>query len=438
MRALSMPLSLRGEWKCDSNVKKITIPAYVTELTVRSFNGADSLEEIRFQPGSRLSRLKHWTFGGCKSLKSICIAASVDFIDSFCFGNSEDLDSKSAVEKVTFEKGSKLREIASFAFAGCHLLQSICLPASVEIIHGDSFATSGLRGVAIESGNPFFSMRGDFLMDSSGDCIVRYFGIGEEVTIPDEVSRLGSSCFSSCSRLRVVRFGSISQICSIPNYAFASCSCLQSILIPSSVTVLCSRCFAHCEALQFVSFCADSQLTEIGAYAFLSCERLKSIAVPPRVELLGKDCFNNCSKLKEVIFAADARLVRIEKRAFDGCASLQSIVLCQQVEFVGESCFSGCESLRTVTFSSTCSLRELFDLPRSWRGWLEIPDSVEILRVEQTCSRRHRHTLSFGPESRLEAIAVRRFKGARVCRCFERVSSQSLKIFRSRLEFESD
>jgi hypothetical protein len=67
MRALSPS----GEWKCDSNVKKITIPAYATELTGLSFKGADRLEEIRFVPGSRLSSLEFGTFGGCKSLKSI-------------------------------------------------------------------------------------------------------------------------------------------------------------------------------------------------------------------------------------------------------------------------------------------------------------------------------------------------------------------------------
>jgi hypothetical protein len=126
--------SSRGKagWKCGSKVKKITIPASVTQLTRRSFERAGSVEEITFEANSRLTGLESGTCGRYKSLKSICIAASVEFIDQWCFYDLETELSAGDLEKVTFEEGSKVREIAEYAFSDCNSLQSISFPASLD------------------------------------------------------------------------------------------------------------------------------------------------------------------------------------------------------------------------------------------------------------------------------------------------------------------
>jgi hypothetical protein len=273
-------------------------------------------------------------------------------------------------------------------------------------------------------------------VDSKTRCLVRYFGRGEEAIIPDEIDAVGPSCFSYCTRLRTVKFGSTCRIRSIAKAAFEGCSSLESISIPSSVTDLCEYCFAHCQSLRAVAFIADSQLVSIGTSAFHQCRELKSMSIPPSVEIIGTWCFADCLKLEEVIFTGESKLARIKAMPFPGCSSLQSLILPPLVESVDEDCFNGCHSLCTLTFSSPCPLRELLFLTSGLKGLLEISDSVEILRFALLQS--HTLTLSFGSESRLSEVTVGdvRRRTRHVSRCFVRVSNRSLKVFRSRLEFE--
>jgi hypothetical protein len=75
----------------------------------------------------------------------------------------------------------------------------------------------------------------------------------------------------------------------------------------------------------------------------------------------------------------------------------------------------------------------LFDLPPNWTGLHAIPDSVESVSFEPQSPVRSVRVLTFGTESRLESV---RFSG-RLCipRYFLHVSSRSLQMFRSKLEF---
>jgi hypothetical protein len=87
----------------------------------------------------------------------------------------------SPVETITFESGSKLRELNGEAFFGCDSLKSICLPASLETIYSSSFPhCRGLR-IEIESGNKFYRVFSDFVMDLNGQAILRYFGNDSEI-----------------------------------------------------------------------------------------------------------------------------------------------------------------------------------------------------------------------------------------------------------------
>jgi hypothetical protein len=58
-------------------------------------------------------------------LESICIPASVESIGEYCFGSCERLAS------VSFERGSAIGDIHDTAFSNCPSLQSIDIPQSV-------------------------------------------------------------------------------------------------------------------------------------------------------------------------------------------------------------------------------------------------------------------------------------------------------------------
>jgi hypothetical protein len=133
-------------------------------------------------------------FGHCPSLKSICIAASVEFIDGHCFvAHSLGYWSKSRLQTVTFEAGSHLREIAIDAFAGCFSLKQICVPVSVQKMNADSFRDCRFSVIEFESRNPYFAEQGDFVMKVTDHHLVAYTGRASEVAIPDEIAVIGQS-----------------------------------------------------------------------------------------------------------------------------------------------------------------------------------------------------------------------------------------------------
>jgi hypothetical protein len=152
--------------------------------------------------------LEKETFCHCPSLKSICIAASVEFIDRHCFiAHSLGYWSNSGLETVTFEAGSHLLEIAVRTFAGCFSLKHICVPASVQKMNADSFPDYLFSVIGFERGNPYFAIEGDFVLEFTDHDLITYTMTKSEVAIPDEISMIGQSSFVHCTSIRSVIFG---------------------------------------------------------------------------------------------------------------------------------------------------------------------------------------------------------------------------------------
>jgi hypothetical protein len=383
----------------------MVIPASTTALTKESFENATCVEFIRFEAGSQLRRLESGTFVNCRSLLSICIAASVEFIATGCFAGSHRAAS-SPIKFVTFEPGSELREIEPGAFCGCRALLEITVPASVEKMSLDSLPgrDSGCS-LRFEAGNPHFAQRDGLLMDLDHNCILQYRGTRSSVTIPDKIEKINEDSFRDSSSLQGVKFGSFSKLCSIEDNVFHSCNKLRQINMPASVTFIGCSCFAYCHSLRVVSFGSDSQLRCISDGAFEDCCFLESIDIPSRVRLIGASCFAGCSRLADLSFTVDAEIIRIDERAFKSCSALKSLFIPSSVEFVGRLCFQKCGSLTSLTFGSRSHLRELLDVPCQLSGSVAIPDSVEIRCLCASFRPHGDQVFSFGVESKLDEMA---------------------------------
>jgi hypothetical protein len=349
---------------------------------------------------------------------------------------------RSPLATLTFEPGSKLREIESDAFYGCGQLRRISIPPSVTKMTWGSFPESNDFQIELEKGNEYFEMREDFLVDFRRHHVVRYFGSGSELVISDEIEEIGERCFRSCQTICFVRFGSMSRLSSIGASAFANCLFLIRINIPSTVTSLGPSCFSRCLSLQTVSFCSGSLLNSIPKHGFSSCECLQSIVLPPSVKILDDCCFLRCVKLVDSPLPLESEVVRIGPCAFGCCSSLTSMVLPSTLEYVGAWCFRNCNSLHGLTFSSPSKLRELLTLPPALFGFVPIPASVEVLAVSPLWRRGEERGLTFGDDSRLAKITreqdYRQHPPGHVTvyAAFLQVSARSLKLFRQNLEFE--
>jgi hypothetical protein len=102
------------------------------------------------------------------------------------------------------------------------------------------------------------------------------------------------------------------------NYAFSSCSSLESIDLPDSLETL-------------------------GSAAFSSCTSLKSIAIPKNITTIGGAAFSGCSSLESVDLPDG--LTTIENEAFNGCRSLTSIDLPASLTSIARNAFRSADSL---------------------------------------------------------------------------------------------
>jgi hypothetical protein len=263
-----------------------------------------------------------------------------------CFAGLTHLSS------LTFESGSRLREIGDSAFADCHSLKSISLPASLAVVSGLSFAESSIERVVVDESNPHYFISGDFLVGFEGMILIRYFGHSESVIIERNIGSIGRSCFREC------------------------------------------------RSLESIVFESDSRLSILGECAFSECRSLKSICIPAQVERISDSCFRACRSLAEVKFEPGSKLTRIDYEAFARCHSLVSFAIPAQLEILESSVFTYSASISELVFEIPSRLKQLH-LPMDDFVSLSIPDSVEVLTGLLRRSKRHDRLLEFGRNSQL-------------------------------------
>lgn len=203
------------------NLRKINIPASVSNIGKSAFANCQSLSEVTFAKGSILIGFANETFTGCKSLKSITIPKTVTYIgDNKATVNTNGVFFNcSALEKVTFEEGSMLKQIGNHAFNKCTKLSTIALPETVNYIGISAFQGSGLKNIKL----------------------------------PESVITINENTFYNCKSLKTVTMGS--KVTKIGVQAFAACSVLNNVIIPASVKAINPGAFDDkCESLISVEF----------------------------------------------------------------------------------------------------------------------------------------------------------------------------------------
>lgn len=211
------------------------------------------------------------------------------------------------------------------------------------------------------------------------------------VQLPASLTEIGTAMFHSCYLLTTVKFAENSQLTTLGNAAFFSCSSLSYIVLPDSLTIIGDYAFTYCRQLYELNL--PSSLTSIGDMAF---ERIpltdiqlpeglltignnvfdqyqKNIIVPNTVTSIGYGNFDNVkipNDHSNLYVQGKCLINRITKTlidTFDGfilpndgsitaigehaCENRDVIALeiPQGVTYIGESAFSGCNKLTSVT-----------------------------------------------------------------------------------------
>lgn len=119
----------------------VTFPCHLTTLDGATFHrsreGRSGAVDVTFKAPSAVRGIEANCFAMCL-LNSICIPSSVEFLGDSCFVHS-------TIRSLNFEPQSRLMGIGDSCFQSCSST-SICIPASVEVLGKSCFAGEMTRG----------------------------------------------------------------------------------------------------------------------------------------------------------------------------------------------------------------------------------------------------------------------------------------------------
>lgn len=249
--------------------------------------------------------------------------------------------------------------ISNMAFSGNSALTAITIPEQITSIGKKAFydcpnlTTVVYNAVRAETTDAVFA-------GSNPNNTITSVNIG------DKVESIPQNLFSDIRKItQIIVPNSVKEI---HNYAFKSCSELETILLPNTLTYLGMAPFIYTKYIDSQSGIAyvgsyvhsyegtmppNAQLQikdgtlGIAAWAFWQCSELVSIDIPQSVTFIGQFGFSGCNSLKSIKLPSN--LTSIETGLFSYCSSLTSIDVPDKVVSIGHAAFLDCTSLREIT-----------------------------------------------------------------------------------------
>ena len=336
--------------------------------TLISNTYSDGKGILKFE--SSVTGLGYMAFGGCRTLSSVSVPASVETVGVYVFRSCPNLDSiRVAAGNTVYDSRNNCNAIIETAtnklIAGCNNtvipsdiscidqlaffdypnLKTVVIPESVTSIGMAAFAgCCGLTSISVAAGNTVYDSRNNCnaIIETATNKLIAGCDIS---VIPADVSSIDVYAFANCG------FTSLNipeGVTSIAAGAFTGCSRLSSMNLPQAITVIEDLTFGDCSSL--TSIIIPEGVTTIGEHAF-SRSGLTSIDIPIGVRRIGFDAFGQCSNLESVTFSDN--VVTIDDYAFRYCPKLTSVVIPASIDSIGVDAFYGCSSLENVEILST-------------------------------------------------------------------------------------
>jgi hypothetical protein len=310
----------------------------------------------------RSNRIERSAFERCLCLHSVDLPASLEILGKDCFPYCGTLG------ELTFEPGSRLRQIHPGAFSYCSCIYWVAFPDSVKLFDGLAFDGEDNMRIEFSGSNPHLRVCENFIIDDERKALIQLFGYVSHEIVAPEIRVIGSGCFRGKYWLLTVTFEYGSQLTRIEHRAFAGCHYLSTICIPASVREIVGSAFEGCElstkGITFEdgssSFAVSGDFLvktgTISAIRYFGAET--SVTVTRDIRILSPGCFSSFSTIFSVAFEAGSKLMRIESYAFESCTRLQSICVPASVTTLCMKCFARCTSLWELTCScSSCEVQ---------------------------------------------------------------------------------
>ncbi len=268
--------------------------------------------------GYKVVEIGDSSFLRCDELTSLVIPESVTYIGVAAFCDCSRL--------IAVEIPNSVTTIEDLAFASCISMTSVVIGNSVSYIGDKAFAfCNTLNSITVTDDNHFYCSIDGVLYTKDISTLVQYPGGKDGVfTVPNSVSIIGNSAFSSCINLTSVKFSN--SVINIGNSAFLNCTNLETVEL-------------------------SCRLKTIGECAFWRCFALKSLEIPNSVTSIGDGAFYRCYGLDSLYIPSS--VTSIGDYAFSNCRGLTSIDIPNTVKTIGDFAFSTCRNLTSVYYNST-------------------------------------------------------------------------------------
>lgn len=368
--------------------------------SIRSFDGTalesigagafmycNQLKEFRLTGNDVLTRIEDNVFYECRSLLSLNVPDSVEYI-------------------------------GLFALWECSSLSDLSLPFLGQSRDAENGRLTDIfGGMAVENLKSVTVRGGTHIAEAAFSNWISL----EKIGLPDTVESVGGSAFAGCYRLTSIELPA--GLVSVGDNAFSNCVRLGSITLPASLAVIGSNAFTGCYRLYevvnqsridlsqppaavgniteyalgvydgdgepvpkvyrygytFSRFGENWYLTGypeneyrldlprlfsysgevIGSYRIPArlffMETLSVISIPSGVSEIGEAAFMECANLEAVLFEDGSSLNALADEAFANCVSLEEFTVPEGVEIIGEKTFYYCNSMEKIVLSSELS-----------------------------------------------------------------------------------
>ena len=296
-----------------TSLTQIRLPYNVTTIGDYSFQNCTGLKVVEFTKASgkynpELKTLGNRSFDNCAALErfnseadyKVIIPDTITTIGDFAFNSTSE---KSGFNTIILSEN--LEKIGQRAFYNTKAVKSITIPAKVNNIGMNAFASDTANGIST----------------------VNILGNGEKVTC-------GTGIFTNAA-INTVTFSQTMK--EIPANLFSEAGFVtdMSITIPSTVKYIGMNAFGgvstesikHEVNIKSVIFLTDESgkcsLEEIRTKAFTYNTSLTSFEIPDSVNLIGDNAFDHCEKLKGIVIPEN--VTSIGTAAFSNCKSLGDV-----------------------------------------------------------------------------------------------------------------
>lgn len=235
--------------------------------------------------------------------------------------------------------------LSTESFVGCSQLKILNLPSTLSIIEDRAISYCNvLDSINVNSSNNNFASLNGILYNKA---MTELFKVPSSrlgtFNVPTGITKIKNYAFESCTSLDTIVISE--GVSEIGISAFYSCGNLKSVQLPNSLTLLDNDLFHFCSSLK--SIILPSGINRIGNNVFSNCSSLDSIVIPQNVKSIGSHVFSYCNNLMEVTLPNG--LTSIGPYAFSGCSLLKEVTIPNSVLSIGAATFTNCINLTNIT-----------------------------------------------------------------------------------------